>query len=152
MRSTYQLTPTIDNPWDTYETIFTVGSGHEGAIGKVTDKGATVMFLTYGVEAFAPYRQLSKQDGTVAKENETLDFKVIEFNKENRRIVVSHTRIFDEKAAEEKKVQSAEKEKVESTTAKAVKKIKESQEKSTLGDISALANLKNSMNENDNNA
>ena len=141
-----------DNPWDTYETIFTVGSGHEGAIGKVTDKGATVMFLTYGVEAFAPYRQLSKQDGTVAKENETLDFKVIEFNKENRRIVVSHTRIFDEKAAEEKKVQSAEKEKVESTTAKAVKKIKESQEKSTLGDISALANLKNSMDENDNNA
>ncbi len=141
-----------DNPWDTYETIFTVGSVHEGAIGKVTDKGAAVMFSTYGVEAFAPYRQLSKQDGTVAKENETLDFKVIEFSKDNRRIVVSHTRIFDEKAAEEKKVQSAEKEKDENTTAKAVKKIKESQEKSTLGDISALANLKNSMNENDNNA
>ena len=141
-----------DNPWDTYETVFTVGSVHEGAIGKVTDKGAAVMFSTYGVEAFAPYRQLSKQDGTVAKENETLDFKVIEFSKDNRRIVVSHTRIFDEKAAEEKKVQSAEKEKEENTTAKAVKKIKESQEKSTLGDISALANLKNSMDENNNNA
>jgi small subunit ribosomal protein S1 len=141
-----------DNPWDTYETVFTVGSVHEGAIGKVTDKGAAVMFSTYGVEAFAPYRQLSKQDGTVAKENETLDFKVIEFSKDNRRIVVSHTRIFDEKAAEEKKVQSAEKEKDENTTAKAVKKIKESQEKSTLGDISALANLKNSMDENNNNA
>ncbi|MFM2156303.1 MAG: hypothetical protein RL516_1052 [Bacteroidota bacterium] len=141
-----------DNPWDTYETVFTVGSVHEGAIGKVTDKGAAVMFSTYGVEAFAPYRQLSKQDGTVAKENETLDFKVIEFSKDNRRIVVSHTRIFDEKASEEKKVQSAEKEKDENTTAKAVKKIKESQEKSTLGDISALANLKNSMDENNNNA
>jgi len=141
-----------DNPWDTYETVFTVGSVHQGAIGKVTDKGAAVMFSTYGVEAFAPYRQLSKQDGTVAKENETLDFKVIEFSKDNRRIVVSHTRIFDEKAAEEKKVQSAEKEKEENTTAKAVKKIKESQEKSTLGDISALANLKNSMDENNNNA
>jgi len=139
-----------DNPWDTYETVFTVGSAHEGVVGKVTDKGAAVMFATYGVEAFAPYRQLSKQDGTVAKENETLDFKVIEFNKDNRRIVVSHTRIFDEKAAEEKKVQSAEKEKDENTTAKAVKKIKDSQEKSTLGDISALANLKNSMDENDN--
>jgi len=140
------------NPWDTYETVFTVGSVHEGTIGKVTDKGAAVMFVTYGVEAFAPYRQLSKQDGTVAKENETLDFKVIEFSKDNRRIVVSHTRIFDEKAAEEKKVQSAEKEKDENTTAKAVKKIKESQEKSTLGDISALANLKSSMDENNNNA
>ena len=60
-----------DNPWDTYETVFTVGSVHQGAIGKVTDKGAAVMFSTNGVEAFAPYRQLSKQDGTVAKENET---------------------------------------------------------------------------------
>ena len=137
------------NPWDTYETIFGVNSVHSGVVGKVTDKGASVMFNTYGVEAFAPYRQLSKEDGSVAKEHDTLDFKVIEFNKENRRIVVSHTRIFDEKAQEAKKAESNEREKDAQTTAKAVKKIKDTQEKSTLGDIEALAALKNSMEANE---
>ncbi len=138
-----------DNPWDAYESVFTVGSAHEGVIGKVTDKGASVMFAAYGVEAFAPYRQLSKEDGTVAKENETLEFRVIEFSKENRRIVVSHSRVFDEKAHEAKKVEASDKEAVQQTTAKAVKKIKDTQEKSTLGDISALAALKSSMEENE---
>lgn len=138
-----------DNPWDAYETVFTVGSAHEGVIGKVTDKGASVMFAAYGVEAFAPYRQLSKEDGTVAKEHETLEFRVIEFSKENRRIVVSHSRVFDEKAHEVKKAESAEKDSVQQTTAKAVKKLKDTQEKSTLGDISALAALKSSMEENE---
>ena len=126
-----------------------MGSAHEGVIGKVTDKGASVMFAAYGVEAFAPYRQLSKEDGTVAKENETLEFRVIEFSKENRRIVVSHSRVFDEKAHEAKKVEASDKEAVQQTTAKAVKKIKDTQEKSTLGDISALAALKSSMEENE---
>lgn len=134
-----------DNPWDTYEGLFSMNSLHSGVIGKVTDKGAAVIFTTYGVEAFAPYRQLTKEDGTVAKEHETLDFKVIEFNKENRRIVVSHTRIFDEKAQEVKKAESGEREKEAGTTAKAVKKIKDNQEKSTLGDIASLAALKTSL-------
>ena len=134
-----------DNPWDTYEGLFSLNSLHNGVIGKVTDKGAAVIFTTYGVEAFAPYRQLTKEDGTVAKEHETLDFKVIEFNKENRRIVVSHTRIFDEKAQEVKKAESGEREKEAGTTAKAVKKIKDNQEKSTLGDIASLAALKTSL-------
>ncbi len=134
-----------DNPWDTYEGLFSMNSLHSGVIGKVTDKGAAVIFTTYGVEAFAPYRQLTKEDGTVAKEHETLDFKVIEFNKENRRIVVSHTRIFDEKAQEAKKAESGEREKEAGTTAKAVKKIKDNQEKSTLGDIASLAALKTSL-------
>ena len=134
-----------DNPWDTYEGLFSLNSLHNGVIGKVTDKGAAVIFTTYGVEAFAPYRQLTKEDGTVAKEHETLDFKVIEFNKENRRIVVSHTRIFDEKAQEAKKAESGEREKEAGTTAKAVKKIKDNQEKSTLGDIASLAALKTSL-------
>jgi small subunit ribosomal protein S1 len=138
-----------ENPWDAYETVFTVGSAHEGVIGKVTDKGASVMFAAYGVEAFAPYRQLSKEDGTVAKENETLEFRVIEFSKENRRIVVSHSRVFDEKAHEVKKAEASEKDAAQQTTAKAVKKIKDTQEKSTLGDISALAALKSSMEENE---
>ncbi|MBP6513005.1 MAG: 30S ribosomal protein S1 [Bacteroidia bacterium] len=134
-----------DNPWDTYEGLFSMNSLHNGVVGKVTDKGAAVIFTTYGVEAFAPYRQLTKEDGTVAKEHETLDFKVIEFNKENRRIVVSHTRIFDEKAQEAKKAESGEREKEAGTTAKAVKKIKDNQEKSTLGDIASLAALKTSL-------
>jgi small subunit ribosomal protein S1 len=138
-----------ENPWDTYESIFAINSVHSGVVGKVTDKGATVMFNTYGVEAFAPYRQLQKEDGSVAKEHDTLDFKVIEFSKDNRRIVVSHTRIFDEKAQESKKAESAEKEKDASNTAKAVKKIKDTQEKSTLGDIEALAALRTSLQENE---
>jgi small subunit ribosomal protein S1 len=138
-----------DNPWDTYDTLFTINSIHAGELGKVTDKGAAINFTAYGVEAFAPYRQLQKEDGTVAKEGETLDFKVIEFNKENRRIVVSHTRIFDEKIQMAKQAESNEKEKEQQTTAKAVKKIKDTQEKSTLGDISALADLKNSLEANE---
>lgn len=134
-----------DNPWETYESIFSINSVHQGVVGKVTDKGANVTFTTYGVEAFAPYRQLQKEDGSVAKEHDTLDFKVIEFSKENRRIVVSHTRMFNEKAAEIKKQESNEREAEVSNTAKAVKKLKDSQEKSTLGDISALAALKNTL-------
>lgn len=137
-----------ENPWETYETLFTLGSSHEGVIGKVTDKGASVMFNAYGVEAFAPYRQLSKEDGTVAKEGETLEFIVIEFSKENRRIVVSHSKVFDDsKPAAAAKADAPEKETVANTTAKAVKKLKDTQEKSTLGDISALAALKSSMEE-----
>jgi len=138
-----------DNPWETYETIFSINSIHSGVIGKVTDKGATVTFSQYGVEAFAPYRQLQKEDGSVAKEGDTLDFKVIEFSKENRRMVVSHTRIFDEKVQMAKVAETVEKQKEGETTAKAVKKIKETQEKSTLGDISALAALRTSLEENE---
>ncbi len=138
-----------DNPWDTYESIFTVGSVHSGVVGKVTDKGAGVVFNTYGVEGFAHYRQLQKEDGSFAKEHDTLDFKVTEFSKENRRIVVSHSRIWDEKQQQVKQEVANEKEKDQQTTAKAVKKIKESQEKSTLGDISALAALKSSLEENE---
>jgi small subunit ribosomal protein S1 len=138
-----------DNPWETYESIFSINSVHNGVIGKVTDKGATVTFSQYGVEAFAPYRQLQKEDGSVAKEGDSLDFKVIEFSKDNRRMVVSHTRIFDEKVQMAKQAEAGEKEKEKDTMAKTVKKIKDTQEKSTLGDISALAALKTSLEENE---
>ena len=83
-----------DNPWETYETIFTLDSIHEGELGKVTDKGATVT-LEYGVEAFVPYRYLAKEGGGTPKPGEKLPFKVVEFSKENRRIVVSHTLTYD---------------------------------------------------------
>ena len=91
---------------------------------------------------------MQKEDGTIAKEGETLEFKVIEFSKENRRVVVSHLRVYDEKAPVGKTAEGGDADKAapqQSTTQKAVKKIKESQEKSTLGDIDALAALKMSM-------
>ena len=130
-----------DNPWETYETIFKVDSVHEGVVGKVTDKGAVVT-LPYGVEGFAPYRHLMKENGATAKTDEKLDVKVIEFSKENRKIIVSHTRLFEDS----KNVAKSETtEKVEDTTAKNIKKVKENVEKSTLGDLGVLSALRSEL-------
>src|SRR5574344_93619 len=94
-----------DNPWDVFETIFTVGSIHEGTITEMLDKGA-VISLEQGVEGFATPKHLVKEDGTQAQLNETLQFKVIEFNKDSKRIILSHSRIFeDAQRSEEKKVE-----------------------------------------------
>jgi small subunit ribosomal protein S1 len=134
-----------DNPWDTYETIFKTDSVHEGVIGKVTDKGATVNFPTYGVEGFAHYRHLMKENGSPAKEGESLDFKVLEFSKENKKILVSHSRLFEEAKASEKAGKENERAKDASEATKSVKKIKESQERTTLGDLSVLSALKDEM-------
>ncbi|HMR46694.1 MAG TPA: 30S ribosomal protein S1 [Bacteroidia bacterium] len=138
-----------DNPWDTYETIFRVDSVHSGVVGKVTDKGATIIFPSFGVEGFAPYRHLMKENGSPAKADETLDFKVIEFSKENKKIVVSHSRLFEEAKASERTARENEKAKDESEAFKSVKKIKESQEKTTLGDLSVLSALKDEMKKNE---
>ncbi len=133
-----------ENPWDTFETIFTLDSIHEGTVLKVTDKGAIVA-LPYGVEGFAPTKHLVKEDGTSIKADETADFKIIEFNKENKRIVISHSRIWEEQRAEAR-VQDFENRKKEAKAASnAVKKVKDSVEKSTLGDLSVLAQLKEQM-------
>lgn len=134
-----------DNPWETYETIFKTDSVHEGVVGKVTDKGATIIFPAFGVEGFAPYRHLMKENGVPAKGDETLDFKVLEFSKENKKILVSHTRLFEEQKASEKQSKDNERSKEESESVKTVKKLKESQEKTTLGDLSVLSNLKDEM-------
>ncbi|MEI2759684.1 MAG: 30S ribosomal protein S1 [Bacteroidia bacterium] len=138
-----------DNPWDTYETIFRVDTVHSGVVGKVTDKGATIIFPSFGVEGFAPYRHLMKENGSPAKADETLDFKVIEFSKENKKIVVSHSRLFEEAKASERTARENEKAKDESEAFKSVKKIKESQEKTTLGDLSVLSALKDEMKKNE---
>ena len=90
-----------ENPWDVFETIFTVGSVHEGTIVEMLDKGA-VIALPYGVEGFATPKHLVKQDGSQAKIDEKLDFKVIEFNKDSKRIILSHSRIFEDEARAEK--------------------------------------------------
>jgi small subunit ribosomal protein S1 len=132
-----------ENPWDVFETIFTVDSIHEGTIVDIFDKGA-VIALPYGVEGFATPRHLVKEDGSQAKADEKLSFKVIEFNKGAKRIILSHSRIFeDEKKNDE---QSAKKTQA-TTTKKGVKKLKDNLEKTTLGDISELAALRNQMEE-----
>ncbi len=136
-----------ENPWDVFETVFTVGSIHEGTITSVNDKGATVA-LEYGIEGFAPAKTLVKEDGTTAKPEEKLPFKVIEFSKANKKIVLSHSRIAeDAKRAEEAK-ESKERSAEAESTQKAVKKIKSNIEKTTLGDIDALAALKSEMEKN----
>ncbi len=130
-----------ENPWDVFETIFTVDSVHEGTITEIFDKGAVVA-LPYGVEGFATPRHLVKEDGTQAKVDEKLDFKVIEFNKAAKRIIVSHSRVYeDAQKSEEKAKKSAE----EKSTKKAVKQVKDKLEKTTLGDITELAALKEQM-------
>lgn len=133
-----------ENPWDVFETIFSVDSLHEGTILKVGEKGASVA-LPYGVEGFCPNKHMVKEDGKSLKADDKATFKVIEFNKEQRKIVVSHSRIHEEKAQANKVAEKATNEKEREEGAKAVKKVKESVEKTTLGDLSVLSNLKNEM-------
>lgn len=133
-----------ENPWDVFETIFTIDSIHKGTILNITDKGAAIA-LPYGIEAIAPVRHIVKEDGKSAKVEETLDFKVLEFNKEQKKIVVSHTKIYNDKLEAEKAAATAEKKKDADTTKAAVKKVKDSIEKTTLGDLDVLANLKSEM-------
>ncbi len=130
-----------ENPWDVFETVFKIDSIHKGTIVGSSDKGVIVA-LPYGVEGFAPTRHIVKEDGTTAKMDETLDFKVIEFNKESKKIIVSHTKVFHDKIAAERASESAKKKAKEKSGKQAVKKMKDSMEKTTLGDIDALANLK----------
>ena len=130
-----------ENPWDTFETIFTVGSEHEGTVLKIEDKSATIA-LPYGVEGYAPIKQLQREDKTTAKEDEVVMFKVTEFNKENKRIVVSHTALWKADAIEEKKVEEKKRTEDKEKTAKAAKKINDGNEKSTFADVEGLAALK----------
>ncbi|MEE0990869.1 MAG: 30S ribosomal protein S1 [Paludibacteraceae bacterium] len=131
-----------ENPWDNYETIFAVDTIHEGTIADLMDKGA-VITLEHGIEGFATPKHLTKEDGSQAKAGETLQFKVIEFNKETKRIILSHSRIFEDaqKAAE---VAEAPK-KAAKKAAKKEEVAAPSVEKTTLGDIESLAALKESL-------
>jgi small subunit ribosomal protein S1 len=132
-----------ENPWDVFETIFGEGSVHQGTIIENKDKSGIVS-LPYGVEGICPSKHLRKEDGTNAKVEETLDFKVIEFNKEAKKIVVSHTRTYEE--GEDKPTSKGDKKgSAGSSTTQAVKAINQNNEKSTLGDLDALAELKEKM-------
>lgn len=130
-----------ENPWEAFETLFSVGSEHEGTILKIEDKSAIVA-LPYGVEGYAPLKQLQKEDKKTAKEDEVLTFKVTEFNKENRRIVLSHTALWREEEVVKKETEVKTKEVEKEKVAKAAKKINESNEKSTFADVGGLAELK----------
>ena len=140
-----------ENPWDVFETVFSVGSVHKGTITSASDKGMVVA-LPYGVEGFAPLRHLVKEDNSTAKVDESLDFKVIEFSKDNKKIILSHSRIFQDATSAERVKESAAKESAENSTKRAVKKLKDNLEKTTLGDLEALANLKSDMEQSEKNA
>ncbi len=133
-----------ENPWDVFETVFTLGSVHEGTIINFIDKGATIA-LPYGIEGYVSIKNLVKEDGTTANIDEKLNFKVIEFNKSSKKIVLSHTRTWEEP---KKESEVKEKNSEADQTQKAVKKLKANLERTTLGDISELADLKSKM-END---
>ena len=133
-----------ENPWNEYENTYSVGSVHEGTVTALVDKGATIT-LAEGVTGFCSNRNLVKEDGTTAKEGEKLPFKVTEFNKGSKKITLSHTRTFEEVKREEAKKEAREKDAEANSTQKAVRKLKDNLEKTTLGDISDLADLKSRL-------
>ena len=133
-----------ENPWNEYESKYAVDTIHEGTITEMTDKGAVVS-LGDNIDGFAPARQLVKEDGTTLKLGDTADFKVIEFSKATKRITLSHTRIFEESKRAEMAAEKAEKRAAAEATKSSVKKLNASIEKTTLGDIAGLAELKAAM-------
>ena len=130
-----------ENPWDVFETIFTVGSVHEGTVINILERGAVVA-MPYGVEGFVPSRHMKKADGTMAKAEDKLNFKVIEFSKDNKKIILSH---IETHQGPEKRKGGSSKEGENRTTKHAVKKLNEKMEKTTLGDLDVLANLKSDL-------
>jgi small subunit ribosomal protein S1 len=130
-----------ENPWDVFETIFNVGSVHEGTIVEISDRNVTVA-LPYGVEGVSVVSHIVKEDGTTAKVDEKLSFKVTEFSKDSKKIFVSHTRTFED---EKKVAEENEKQSKANSTKKAMKKVSDNIEKTTLGDVSDLAKLKSEL-------
>ena len=130
-----------ENPWNAIEQQFAVDTVHTGTITEVTDKGAIVS-LAENVEGFAPAKQLVKEDGTTLKAGETAEFKVIDFSKATKRITLSHSRLFEEARRAEAAAEKAERKAAAEATKSSVKKIQQAVERTTLGDIAGLAELK----------
>jgi len=135
-----------ENPWDVFETIFIPDSIHEGTVVELNDKGAVVL-LPYGVEGFATQKHLVKEDGSVARLDEKLQFKVIEFSKSANKIILSHTRVYE---TIRKPGAETERKRPPSAAGKVHKKVKQGIEKTTFGDITELAALKTEMEKNEN--
>ncbi len=133
-----------ENPWDTFQTVFTEGSIHAGTVVKEAEKGYTVA-LPYGIEAFCPGKHGVKEDGVKLSVDDKLDFMIIEFNKDARKIIASHARIHED-ASRERSAEASEARKTKGrNTRKAVKRINDKIEKTTLGDLSALSSLKEKL-------
>jgi small subunit ribosomal protein S1 len=133
-----------ENPWDTFETVFPVGSYHEATIVKRDDRGGIVQ-LPYGLEAFAPAKHLKKEDNSMAKVDETLTFKVIEFNRDDKRIIVSHSRFVEDVRKEVDETMKTEKAKEREETKKTIQSTNSKVELATLGDLDAFSELKDQM-------
>jgi small subunit ribosomal protein S1 len=137
-----------ENPWDVFENLFTIDSIHEGTVVEVFDKGA-VIALPYGVEGFVTPKHLVKEDGTIGKVDERMQFKVIEFNKSAKKIILSHSRVYED---ERKAVETTARKPETEPSRKSSRKAKPNVEKTTLGDITQLAALKEEMEEKANKA
>jgi small subunit ribosomal protein S1 len=133
-----------EDPWNTLSDTFAIGSLHEGTVSRRDDKGATIQ-LPYGLEGFAPNRHLAKEDGKSIGAEETAQFMVIEFDRNEKRIVVSHTRIWEQGKVEEAEAVKKQERVEADNTKKAVKNVQAKVEKSTLGDLGVLAELKKKM-------
>src|SRR5450432_1339384 len=133
-----------EDPWNALENTFAIGTIHEGTVTRKDDKGALVQ-LPYGLEGFAPNRHLAKEDGKQVMADETTQFMVIEFDRNEKRIVLSHTRIWEQAKAEEKDVARKEAKTESDKTRKTVKTIQSKVEKPTLGDLGALAEIKEKL-------
>lgn len=133
-----------ENPWDVFESVFLEGSTHEGTVTSLENSTATVA-MPYGVEAVAPAKHLRKEDGSTIQVDEKAEFVILEFNKNQRRIMVSHTRIFEEDPKLNKIKEVAERKASSKAASKAIENIQKGQEKTTLGDLDVLAGLKNEM-------
>jgi len=130
-----------ENPWDTFADVFPVGSTHEATILRRDDRGAIVQ-LPYGLEAFAPIRHVKKEDGTLAEADEKLMFKVIEFNRDDKRILVSHSRFYSDVKRDEKQAEKRQKKQDRKRAKGEIKKQNSRVEKSTLGDLTDFSALK----------
>lgn len=133
-----------ENPWDTFENVFPVGSYHEATVIRREDKG-TIVQLPYGLEAFSPARHIRKEDGSFPEADETLTVKVIEFNRDDKRILVSHLRYLEDIRKEAKEESAREEEKEVKQTRKDLQKAQSKVERTTLGDLDALAQLKEQL-------
>jgi small subunit ribosomal protein S1 len=133
-----------ENPWDTFENVFPVGSYHEATIVKKDDRGAVVQ-LPYGLEAYAPIKHIKKEDNSTAANEETLTFKVIEFNRDDKRIIVSHTRYLEDIRKEADQIVESEKTKEKEEVKKTIKATQSKVELSTFGDIAGFSELKEQM-------
>jgi small subunit ribosomal protein S1 len=137
-----------EDPWNSLEDTFGVGTRHEGTVTKKDDRGGLVQ-LAYGLEGYAPARHLFKEDGKQVTAEETAEFVVIEFDRNEKRILLSHTRIWEQVQAEEKEVAKKEAIAEKEQTTKAVKNLQSKVEKTTMGELSGLAALKAKLDANE---